>query len=105
METKTGKIKTITESHGSSNKGPWTRYLFEFEDGGKYSTFDEKIGKSFKPSQNVEIGLEQSGKFKNLKTMKLVENVTSGELNIGGLLDNKETNDLLRQILAELKKK
>ena len=69
METKTGTIKAVEVSKGTSDKGAWTKYLFKMEDGKSYSTFDNVIGKAFEAGQAVEFTGEQVGKYWNLKTM------------------------------------
>ena len=111
METKTGTIRTITESQGQSNKGPWKRFSFEFKNGDTYSSFDEKIGTSFKPGQSVVMTGEQKGKFWNMNTMALREDKSEPKEEATDLTEPTalileclyKTNDLLQQILSVLK--
>lgn len=72
---KIGKIKTVSESHGEGKNGPWTRYLFEMEDGFKISTFDKKIGEEFKPGSTVQMDLKQDGQYQRLLSMKIIEEI------------------------------
>jgi len=102
VETKSGKIKSVSTSSGTSRKGDWIRWLFELEDGSKYSTFSSDIGESFKAGDNVEMKLEQKGQFKNLVGMRIVDTPTQAET-AAKTMELGTTNELLRKILAELK--
>jgi len=70
MNKYTKTIKNISESDGTTKTGkPYKRWEFEFSDGIRLSTFDEKIGTAFKSGDNVEIETEYKGKFQELKSM------------------------------------
>ena len=73
MEKLTKEIKTILTKPGETNGKAWTRYEFEFVDGFKISTFDNKLGTAFQPGTVVDITLEDKvgTKFKELKDMVL----------------------------------
>jgi hypothetical protein len=100
MET-SGKIESVAISTGESAKGTWTRWAFKV-DGKTYSTFDKKLGDAFKAGDYVKMTLEQDGKFMNLTAMEHADapkNESADEV-----MSSAEIVDLLRQILAELKK-
>jgi hypothetical protein len=71
-EVKTIKSVDLNTGLGKNGK-PYKRWVFEFEDGLILSTFNEKIGETFKPPQTVEIETEQKGKYKELLSMVLTE--------------------------------
>jgi len=73
MEKINGKITSVMkqEGEGKVSKKPFTRWVFIIDDK-KYSTFDAKIGDTFKAGQEVEMEGEQDGAFWNMKTMKLL---------------------------------
>lgn len=65
-------IKTVSVSNGVGKTGkPYKRFEFEFSDGFKLSSFDEKIGTAFQAGQNVEVETEQKGAYQELKSMVL----------------------------------
>lgn len=77
METINKEIRLVTDKPGVGKNGkPYMRFEFEFTDGFKVSTFDEKIGKAFKPGQVVAITGEKEGAFWTMKDMVL----TSGNI-------------------------
>ena len=101
METKLGRIKAIKESTGRGPKGIWKRFEYEFEDGMKYSTFNENIGLKFKPGQYVRMTGNKNAKgYWNMETMEFAE---EDKEQVQLPEPSNETNDLLRQILAVLK--
>ena len=69
METKIGTINSVEKKETDE----WTRYQFNMEDGGKYSTFDGKIGEQFKRGDVVEMTGETKGKYWNMNSMKLTD--------------------------------
>jgi len=69
METKTGTIKSVSVKEGNTNNKVWKSYTFEMEDGKKYSTFDEKLGTTFKAGDSVSMEGEANGKYWNMKSM------------------------------------
>lgn len=105
MESKSGVIKSIVIKHGMSARGNWTRYGFEMEDGKTYSTFDKEIGDAFKVGQAVLMSGEQDGKYWNMSSMSLIDkkDVEVSPLQNGANVSMTQTDDLLRQILAEMK--
>ena len=100
----TATIKTVERNTGTSEKTgkPYTRWVFEMDDGKKYSTFDEKIGEKFKTGDVVVMTGQQEGKYWNMDSMELAKDISPVPEKVKTSNDN-ETNDLLRQILAELK--
>jgi hypothetical protein len=77
METKTGTIKSVSQKQGNGARGAYTQWVFDMEDGKKYSTFDEAIGNAFKAGDAVEFDGEQNGKYWNMTAMRK----SSGSLN------------------------
>lgn len=103
----TGKIEKIDKSEGIGKTGkPYTRWVFTIE-GKKYSTFDVAIGDKFKAGQVVTMTGEQRGEYWNMETMVVAvdpkEEFYNEDRGKPQDATNTETNDLLRQILAELK--
>ena len=101
MEIK-GKIEKVEMSTGSGNKGPWSRWAYKI-DGKTFSTFNEEIGNNFKPGDFVKVQTKTSpdGKYENMISMEKIEDLNGVEdKNVGF---SKSTDDLLRQILAELR--
>ena len=103
LETKAGTIQKVSvdEGIGKDNK-PYKRWVFVIEDK-KYSTFDENIGNAgFKAGDYVVMKGEQRGIYWNMSTMEKGELV---EVDLdGNLKGDSAIIDLLRQILAELKR-
>ena len=98
METIKGVIQKKEQSSGiDKNNKPYTRWVFELN-GKKYSTFDKEIGEKFNVADSVEMTGEMKGQYWTMAEMKLcdIEKSAPG-------INLSETNDLLRQILAELK--
>lgn len=73
MEKLIKQIRLVKEVPGETNSKKWLRYEFEFTDGFKVSTFDDKIGKAFNPGQTVEIAGDKEGQFWKLKSMVVSE--------------------------------
>jgi hypothetical protein len=99
MDKISGKITKIDMSEGGQGDKTWTRYAYTINDK-KYSTFDKEIQDNFNMGDDVTITGEQSGQYWNMKNMTAMETAT--ESNPNPLVSNG-TDDLLRQILAELK--
>lgn len=107
METIRGVVSGVGKDEGIGKNGkPYTRYVFTINEK-KYSTFDEKIGESFKVGDDVTITGEKNGAFFNMKTMILSKQVPVESLPKEQTTLETPKNDLvvdlLRQILAELK--
>ena len=97
-----GKIDEIGITRGMGKKGEWTRWAFKI-DGKTYSTFDEKIGNKFKVGEVVEMQTQRdkTDTYDNMLTMELATGeptINEHQIKVGF-----EVEDLLRQILAELK--
>lgn len=92
MEKKYGKIKAVTTSTGQGQRGPWTRYEFEMEDGLKYSTFDKVLGIGFVVGICVEMAGEQDGKYWKLKTMMEITQATLDKHLVGAVVEKVEGN-------------
>ena len=103
METKIGTIKSVSNESGNTRGRDWTRFVFKFDDDQILSTFDQNIGAVFKAGQKVKMTGEQKGKFWNMETMQLDDGIPEKDEGIVLEPVNQTTNDLLRQILAELK--
>lgn len=95
--------KDIASGIGKNGK-PFTRWVFTIQ-GKKYSTFDKLIGDKFNVSDYVVMTGQQNGEYWNMDTMELCSKQENKQLVEEEVkLDNlTQTNDLLRQILAELK--
>lgn len=91
------EIKTIVTNNGETNGKKWKRYEFEFTDGIKLSTFNEDLGKAFKPGDKVDIETEQKGKFTELKSMVLY----SGEMPVKAEKLSSVSSDRERSIVAQ----
>jgi len=101
MDIKTGVIKSVTTQTGETKGKAWKRYVFEMEDGHRYSTFDDRIGTAFKAGQFVEMSGTQKGDYWNMVSMKLSPKTDAPAEAPKG--SDETIIDLLRQILAELK--
>ena len=105
MEVIKGQIRTISESIGTGAKGDWKRWEFQMMDEKKYSTFDAEIGNKFKPGQWVQMEGEKKGQYWNMKTMTVCEpQETAVTIPVQPAASTVVVEDLLRQILAELKR-
>ena len=103
METKTGIIKSIAIQEGVGAKGPYCMYVYNMEDGKKYSTFDENIQKAgFKAGDSVSIEGQQNGKYWNMSSMTKIAAIEP-QSNNNGFNGEKVIASILREILAELK--
>ena len=99
MEIK-GKIEGVEQTGGTGQRGAWTRWAFKIN-GQTYSTFDETIGNKFKVGDFVKIQTETKGKYENMLSMEKIEDLNGvADKDVGF---SNSTDDLLRQILAELK--
>lgn len=103
-----GKIEGKNKDQGTSKNGKkYTRYVFEMEDGKKYSTFDDKIGEKYNVGDEVAYTVKKSGKYWNLVNMMNVEDyegnydTMKGEDEVG---EATKVISLLNQMLQELKK-
>jgi hypothetical protein len=63
-----GKISGKNIQEGETNEKQWKRAVFVIDDK-KYSTFDIKIIDGFIPGDNVDLDYEQSGMYKNIKSI------------------------------------
>ena len=99
MDTITGTITSFKSETGNTNGNDWIRFIYKINDK-DYSTFNQDIGKKFKGGDNVVITGKQSGKYWNMETMDYAEDAQV----VSPVEASNEVVDLLRQILAELKK-
>ena len=106
-----GKIEKVEMTGGTGNKGAWHRWAYKI--GGRtLSTFNEEIGTKFFVGDFVEVETKTSddGKYENMVTMVKTEDLNGSEMKqveikgsqIMGAFEI--VTDLLRQILAELKR-
>jgi len=102
MDKIKGVIQKVETSSGiDRNNKPYKRWVFSINEK-KYSTFEENIGTSFNPGEFVEMEGEQAGQYWNMQTMKALKGEIPQEVK-EAKPSNNETDNLLRQILAELK--
>lgn len=103
MEIK-GVIDKIDMKKGVGKTGkPFTRWVFVI-DGKSYSTFDEKIGNSsLKVGDSVIMNGIQEGQFFNMKTIVKSSEVFEKKEAVNEVVKGSQVEDLLRQILAEIK--
>ncbi len=107
MEIK-GKIEEIGTKGGTGAKGSWTRWAFKIA-GQTYSTFNEEIGNKYHVGDFVKVvtKTDPTGKYENMISMEKAEDKNGDadepnkDINVGF---SKTVEDLLRQILAELKR-
>jgi hypothetical protein len=78
MEQRKGKIVSITKKKGTSQKGAYTLFSLEMDNGQKYTTFDKEIGEKFLEGQNVVYTVEKDGPYWKLKDMAL-EVIAAGQ--------------------------
>jgi hypothetical protein len=97
METISGVIQKKDISSGvDKNNKPYTRWVFELNDGKKYSTFNKDIGEKFNVADSVKMTGQMRGQYWTMETMELSDLPQQPQ-------ENNEVVDLLRQILVELK--
>lgn len=98
-------IKTIrlkTESAGNTKAGnPYKRYEFQFEDGSKISSFDDRIGNNFQIGQTVLIETVQKGNFQELKSMQLAPAGTAPQVPTENFKSNARENSIIAQTLTK----